>query len=366
MKKYLSISMLLLLMLSNPKIYGNSNSSNEVEEIIINSKMVMKIGSDRKNEDFFKPFSFAIDKEENIYILDSGNCRVQCFNRDGQFKYSFGKKGQGPGEFSEGTQKIKILEDDNIYILDIRTFKIIVYDKKGKYLFQIKTRELYDDILLINGTYYVSHILLKENHSPIHKINLSGEIEKTFGEIIEPSIGITKQVNKLKYPQGIDVYFRRWTSLERKKDGNIIFYQRLPQCIIEYNSNGEMIRRISIEMDYDTKNRYYPFESDDGESRGMKVNKPVPSLNYLKVNEDESIDAVFMNPDNSFTYIDKYDSNYKLLRRYKAAIKIINPEKMDYIKQIYFDNQNNLYYLVEYEDDCPQIIKVKIEIDKPI
>jgi len=32
-------------------------------------------------------------------VADSGNCRVQVFDRDGGFVLSFGERGNGPGQF---------------------------------------------------------------------------------------------------------------------------------------------------------------------------------------------------------------------------------------------------------------------------
>jgi hypothetical protein len=43
-------------------------------------------------------FSIAVDKENNIYALDSMANRVKVFNKDGVYLRSFGRKGQGPGE----------------------------------------------------------------------------------------------------------------------------------------------------------------------------------------------------------------------------------------------------------------------------
>ena len=45
------------------------------------------------------PGDVAVDKAGNIYILDSGNARIQKFGPDGKYLATIGRKGQGPGEF---------------------------------------------------------------------------------------------------------------------------------------------------------------------------------------------------------------------------------------------------------------------------
>jgi len=47
------------------------------------------------------PISVALDDQENIYVVDQGNYRVQKFDRFGIFQFAFGKQGMGDGEFVE-------------------------------------------------------------------------------------------------------------------------------------------------------------------------------------------------------------------------------------------------------------------------
>jgi sugar lactone lactonase YvrE len=65
-------------------------------------ELVRKIGDvDAMDETvaFNQPGDVAVDAKGNLYILDSANCRVQKFGPDGKFLATFGRKGQGPGEF---------------------------------------------------------------------------------------------------------------------------------------------------------------------------------------------------------------------------------------------------------------------------
>jgi sugar lactone lactonase YvrE len=65
-------------------------------------ELVRKIGDiDTEDEHlaFNYPSDVAVDKDGNIYILDSANARIQKFGPDGRFLATIGRKGQGPGEF---------------------------------------------------------------------------------------------------------------------------------------------------------------------------------------------------------------------------------------------------------------------------
>lgn len=68
----------------------------------VNLEFVKTIGSlDTEDENlaFHMPSDIAADSQGNMYILDSGNHRIQKFNPDGQYVATIGRKGQGPAEF---------------------------------------------------------------------------------------------------------------------------------------------------------------------------------------------------------------------------------------------------------------------------
>jgi sugar lactone lactonase YvrE len=52
-----------------------------------------------QNLAFYIPMNIALDAAGNLYVLDSGNHRVQKFGPDGKHLATFGRQGQGPGEF---------------------------------------------------------------------------------------------------------------------------------------------------------------------------------------------------------------------------------------------------------------------------
>lgn len=53
------------------------------------------------NERFYRPAGVTVDAAGRIYVLDRGNYRVSVFDADGGFITSWGRQGEGPGEFPD-------------------------------------------------------------------------------------------------------------------------------------------------------------------------------------------------------------------------------------------------------------------------
>jgi len=102
-------------------------------ELIFDLEEDLSIGNEKdENYMFFRIRDIQIDKDGNFYVLESGNVRVQKFDRDGNYVCTIGRKGQGPGELQMPSQVIIDEREGTIGIKDGR--KVVVYDKNGKYL----------------------------------------------------------------------------------------------------------------------------------------------------------------------------------------------------------------------------------------
>lgn len=62
---------------------------------------------------FNVPRAVAVDKQDRIYVLDSLNHRIQVFASSGDWLYTFGELGQGPGQFV-GPADLCIDTDNNL------------------------------------------------------------------------------------------------------------------------------------------------------------------------------------------------------------------------------------------------------------
>jgi len=338
-----------------------SSVDNKIIEKPLTTELVLRIGSDKANEDFYQIPSFVVGKDDQIYILDSGNSRIQCFSKEGRFLFGFGRRGQGPGELSNDARQIKILSDGNIYLIDNLQRRINVYDQEGRFLYLAKTSARYNDIVLLNGTYYLSNIILEENHKPIHVSRGLGKIDGDFGIFVEPAVGILKQISQLRMPEPWRYYYSNgnFTKLVATNKSELIFSQGYPYRLIKYDAKGNVLKNIMGDVDFDT----YHQAQFSVDKFSVGITSPLggaPILLDVSIKNDNQVVVAYFNPEKSVIYIDIYDLDLNLISRYKLLNIIADFRKGNYVKQIMIDNDNNLYAMVIYKEDYPQLVKYKL------
>lgn len=83
--------------------------------------------------------NIRLDKQGNIYLLSSRRRRLHAFDFLGKHLFSFGKKGEGPGEFKHAINMF--LAGDNIIVQGYN--QIHYFNRKGEYLQRIGTGQPY-------------------------------------------------------------------------------------------------------------------------------------------------------------------------------------------------------------------------------
>lgn len=338
---------------------------NKIKEKPIRAEIIFKIGSDKMNEDFYKHPAFAVGKNGQIYILDSGNSRIQCFSKEGNFLFGFGRLGQGPGEFSNEPRIIKVLSDGNIYVIDNPQRRINIYSQEGKFLHYAKMLAWYSDIVLLNGTYYLTNFILKENHKPIQVSCSLEKINSEFGIFIEPAVGILKQISQLPMaePWRISYSDSNFAKLAATNKGELIYSQYFPYRLIKYDVKGRVLKDIMGDVDFDT----YLHVKYDVDRLGTRfiVIPPPPIRILLNVNikNGDQVVVSYINPEKSIFYLDIYDLDLNLISRYRLLDTIADTKKGEYIIQSMVDDDNNLYTIVVFEEDYPKLIKYRFIFD---
>ena len=88
------------------------------------------------NGTFASPTNVAVDRQGNIYVADTLNCRVQVLNPSGQFLRAFGAQGDRPGEFIR-PKGIAVDSEGHVYIADAEFNNFQVFSPDGKPLLAV-------------------------------------------------------------------------------------------------------------------------------------------------------------------------------------------------------------------------------------
>ena len=332
-----------------------SSNIPEIPEKQVKAQLQLIIGSDKINEDFFRPEYFFVDQQGNIYVLDSGNSRIQCFSSSGKFKFSFGRFGQGPGEMSKYASKLKLLEDKKLYLIDNYHRRITIFSLRGEYHDSYKLPFPVDDITLKNGKYYLSTFILKEKYEPIKFTSDLKKIEGSFGEIIEPTPRLIEKVQSAPLSILLENEFARMnmTRIVVNSREEIIYSQRWPYYLAKYNRKGKLLKEVYGKTDFDS---HFPLEIKvEGESVSRRVTAPTSDLFDIILTKDDKLVVPFINPKRTIIFIDFFDSALNLIKRYKLANKIYDWSKPAGIKHLFINQNNKMYCLIVSREDLPKL-----------
>ena len=88
-----------------------------------------------------RPQDLKVDAQGNMYVLDWGDVEFKVFAPDGRLLRTFGKKGQGPGEFD-----IPVFSPEGIYLKQVRVPETL-YLVRGDAAYSIIRQE--DEFLVV-------------------------------------------------------------------------------------------------------------------------------------------------------------------------------------------------------------------------
>lgn len=87
--------------------------------------------------ELFNLVDIAIDSKGDVFVLRSNPAEVRKYTPEGKLIMKWGKWGKGLGEFM-WPQAIAIDKDDNVYVADTDNNRIQKFDANGKFLMEIK------------------------------------------------------------------------------------------------------------------------------------------------------------------------------------------------------------------------------------
>ncbi|MDF2558168.1 MAG: repeat containing protein [Bacillales bacterium] len=177
---------------------------------------------------FAFPYGITADKEGNIYVADTDNNNISIFTPDGKFKNYF--KPVSKEDAISSPSAIRIF-DEKLYVPEIQTGRVKIFDLNGNKLFEIMIPSEQEQLNSPNGiavdkdgNIYVSDTV----NARIVKFDNTGKLAATFnGE------GSTT-ASVMTSPRGIVV----------DKDGTIYDVDLVSQCIMKFDKNGKFLNKI--------------------------------------------------------------------------------------------------------------------------
>jgi hypothetical protein len=123
----------------------------------------------------------------DIYVLDSGNIRVQIFDKSGAPKQSIGAEGEGPGEFKMPS-RMSVNSEGSVAVFDMATQRITVFAPDGAVTRdQIVQRPVVELLLLDSGELLCAYMPM--GGPLIERFDVAGESVWTHGESEAPKGG---------------------------------------------------------------------------------------------------------------------------------------------------------------------------------
>jgi sugar lactone lactonase YvrE len=125
---------------SSNTVYVADTHNARVQKFDSNGNYLLQWGGyGANNGQFIDPGGIAIGSSDEVYVLDSGNNRVQKFTSNGSYLTQWGSSGSGNGQFSfvygqEGG--IAVDRSNNVYVVDQGNSRIEKFDGNGNYLTQ--------------------------------------------------------------------------------------------------------------------------------------------------------------------------------------------------------------------------------------
>jgi DNA-binding beta-propeller fold protein YncE len=144
-------------------------------------------GSGIPGSSFNRPADVAWDRAGHVYVADGmgTNNRVAKFDKEGRFVAHWGQTGSGPGQF-RGVKALAIDAQDNVYVADVGNKRIQVFDANGQFKSEFANVGTPLTMCMTRGTtqyLYISHAGDDDgmDDAAIYKVRLDGSVVGKFG-----------------------------------------------------------------------------------------------------------------------------------------------------------------------------------------
>ncbi|MEA2087093.1 MAG: 6-bladed beta-propeller [Candidatus Caldatribacteriota bacterium] len=211
------------------------------------------------------PAGIVLDQNENIIVVEQFNNRIHKISPEGESLITVGKEGSGPGEFLN-PRGIAIDKDDNIYVVDTGNNRIQIFSSDFTYIKQFGREGMGD-----GEFYFPRGIALDEDeniyvadtfHNQVQVFNNEGRFLRKFGEGGD-SIGEFNGTRYIAFDSKGSIYVTDY------KNGKVVKFNKEEQFELEFGNEADKIR-LSYPEGIAIDDRDYIFVVDAGSNRIAK------------------------------------------------------------------------------------------------
>lgn len=233
--------------------YVHNNAPAWGDTLKVGLEFVQKIGVlEGKDENYwlYKPNGVVVDRENNIYILDSGNYRIQKFDPIGSYLATIGRQGQGPSEF-ERPNCINIGSEDTLYVGDYGGNHVITLSPNGKEIRRIKIPFVFDYFLRMRSG---NMLMIADLGKKLESENI---IEDTrLVSMLDENGNTVREFGKLNdYGNHLFNYLGNYFMMALDTDENIYISFFNQNRIEKYSSDGEILFRADRPLSYELSHK---------------------------------------------------------------------------------------------------------------
>jgi DNA-binding beta-propeller fold protein YncE len=111
-------------------VYVTDGSPGRVQKFELDGTFLDQFGQGHLN----KARSVAVHPvTRDVYVVSAGDKKIAVFDEFGAFRFSFGSKGTGPGQFKEDPRGIAITAGGTVYVSDPGNHRIQLFDSDGDF-----------------------------------------------------------------------------------------------------------------------------------------------------------------------------------------------------------------------------------------
>ncbi|MCC5941235.1 MAG: 6-bladed beta-propeller [Balneolaceae bacterium] len=315
-------------------------------------------------------------KGGNIMIADASDNTIRIFNGDGQFLHKFGRRGRGPGEFSE-ISSVEITQDNRIIVIDRYQNRVTIFSQEGELLNTaiLNTTNLTTTQFIFerrgHNSFFIGYRdFLRENdeghYLHLFEAGFENEISRhlsVFDHFFDSSLS-----HEVRLSQPPNYFASRFGSHQIGVAPSI--YTGTIAVLNEETKNekhlGSPLPQFYELYDFDRSQEY--FDSDEvGFSTTSWMNERYffkrKGANFGLIGNQFLLLNFYVRFEGSeiIPFMHVYSASGELLQTVsleEAPYPFIKNEKVLSIKPMYFDQENKLYIVDNYYEDTYPAVRV--------